>query len=159
MNIEMGTWYIMTVRHGPVGHGQYRRELLEYFCIGVGRGGAPTFGLTQISRHHQGPSSFAHTMGFAIRVRSVGQKYGPTCHQRDCADVTEFVTLVQLSSLGQHVDQGSKLSFLGSGQPDHQFWRSGGPASILVVQWSFSPILTKLHSTVYIITSWRKGRN
>ena len=43
------------------------------------------------------------TMGFAIRVRSAGQKYGPTCHQRDRADITEFVTLVRLSSLGQHV--------------------------------------------------------
>ena len=41
--------------------------------------------------------------GFAVRVRSAGQKYGPTCHQRDRADVTEFVTLVRLSSLGQHV--------------------------------------------------------
>ena len=46
-----------------------------------------------------------NTMGFAVRVRSTGQKYGPTatCHQRDRADVTEFVTLVRLSSLGQHV--------------------------------------------------------
>ena len=43
------------------------------------------------------------TMGFAVRVRSAGQKYGPTCHQRDRADVTEFVTLVRLLSLGQHV--------------------------------------------------------
>ena len=43
-------------------------------------------------------------MGFAVRVRSAGQKYGPTCHQRDRADVTEFVTFVRLSSLGQHVD-------------------------------------------------------
>ena len=42
-------------------------------------------------------------MGFAVRVRSAGQKYGPTCHQRDRAGVTEFVTLVRLSSLGQHV--------------------------------------------------------
>ena len=42
-------------------------------------------------------------MGFALRVRSAGQKYGPTCHQRDRVDVTEFVTLVRLSSLGQHV--------------------------------------------------------
>ena len=42
-------------------------------------------------------------MGFAVRVRSAGQKYGPTCHQSDRADVTEFVTLVRLSSLGQHV--------------------------------------------------------
>ena len=42
-------------------------------------------------------------MGFAVRVRSAGQKYGPTCHQRDRANVTEFVTLVRLSSLGQHV--------------------------------------------------------
>ena len=42
-------------------------------------------------------------MGFAVRVRSAGQEYGPTCHQRDRADVTEFVTLVRLSSLGQHV--------------------------------------------------------
>ena len=42
-------------------------------------------------------------MGFAVRVRSAGQKYGPTCHQRDRADVTEFVTLVLLPSLGQHV--------------------------------------------------------
>ena len=44
-----------------------------------------------------------NAMGFAVRVRSAGQKYGPTCHQRDRADVTEFVTLVRLSSLGQHV--------------------------------------------------------
>ena len=44
-----------------------------------------------------------YVMGFAVRVRSAGQKYGPTCHQRDRADVTEFVTLVRLSSLGQHV--------------------------------------------------------
>ena len=43
------------------------------------------------------------TMGFAVRVRSAGQKHGPTCHQRDGADVTEFVALVRLSSLGQHV--------------------------------------------------------
>ena len=43
------------------------------------------------------------SMGFAVRVRSAGQKYGPTCHQRDRADVTEFVALVRLSSLGQHV--------------------------------------------------------
>ena len=43
------------------------------------------------------------SMGFAVRVRSAGQKYWPTCHQRDRADVTEFVTLVRLSSLGQHV--------------------------------------------------------
>ena len=42
-------------------------------------------------------------LGFAVRVRSAGQKYGPTCHQRDHADVTEIVTLVQLSLLGQHV--------------------------------------------------------
>ena len=41
--------------------------------------------------------------GSPVRVRSAGQKYGPTCHQRDRADVTEFVTLVRLSSLGQHV--------------------------------------------------------
>ena len=44
-----------------------------------------------------------YQMGFAVRVRSAGQKYGPTCHQSDRADVTEFVTLVRLSSLGQHV--------------------------------------------------------
>ena len=42
-------------------------------------------------------------MGFAVHVRSAGQKYGPTCHQTDRADITEFVTLVRLSSLGQHV--------------------------------------------------------
>ena len=42
-------------------------------------------------------------MGFAVRVRSPGQKYGPACHQRDRANVTKFVTLVRLSSLGQHV--------------------------------------------------------
>ena len=44
-----------------------------------------------------------YEIGFAVRVSSAGQKYGPTCHQRDRADVTEFVTLVRLSSLGQHV--------------------------------------------------------
>ena len=43
-------------------------------------------------------------MRCAVRVRSAGQKYGPTCHQRNRADVTEFVILVRLSSLGQHVD-------------------------------------------------------
>ena len=37
------------------------------------------------------------SMGFAVRVRPAGQKYGPACHQRDRADVTEFVTLVRLS--------------------------------------------------------------
>ena len=42
-------------------------------------------------------------MGFAVRVRSAGQKYGPTRPQRDRADVTEFVTLVRLLSFGQHV--------------------------------------------------------
>ena len=46
---------------------------------------------------------FQVQMGFAVHVRSAGQKYGPTCHQRDRADVTEFVTLVRLLSLGQHV--------------------------------------------------------
>ena len=50
-----------------------------------------------------GLKSGAVAMGFAIRVRSAGQKYGPTYHQRDRADVTEFVTLVRLSLLGQHV--------------------------------------------------------
>ena len=48
------------------------------------------------------PQPWEEAMGFAVRVRSAGQKYGPTCHQRDRADVTEFVTLVRLSSLGQH---------------------------------------------------------
>ena len=50
-------------------------------------------------------------MGFAVRVRSAGQKYGPTCHQRDRADVTEFVTLVRLSSLGQHVGVLARWQF------------------------------------------------
>ena len=45
-------------------------------------------------------------MGFAVRVRSTGQKYGPMGHQRDRADVAEFVTLVQLSSLRQHIGVG-----------------------------------------------------
>ena len=49
------------------------------------------------------PPKIHKTMGFTVRVRSVGQKYGPTCHQRDRADVTEFVTLVRLLSLGQHI--------------------------------------------------------
>ena len=48
-------------------------------------------------------NDWSKPMGFAIHVRSAGQKYGPKCHQRDRADVTEFVTLVRLSSLGQHV--------------------------------------------------------
>ena len=49
------------------------------------------------------PPFGAVSMGSTVRVRSAGQKYGPTCHQRDRADVTEFVTLVRLSSRGQHV--------------------------------------------------------
>ena len=52
---------------------------------------------------YQAAALFKQRMGFAVRVRSAGQKYGPTCHQRDRADVTEFITLVRLSSLGQHV--------------------------------------------------------
>ena len=56
--------------------------------------------LQHVRRHR---SNISALMGFAVRVRSAGQKYGPTCHQRDRADVTEFVTLVRLSSLGQHV--------------------------------------------------------
>ena len=52
-------------------------------------------GLSPYTRHA--------AMGLAVHVRSASQKYGPTCHQRDRADVTEFVTLVRLSSLGQHV--------------------------------------------------------
>ena len=52
--------------------------------------------------YYNGPVRY-QGMGFAVRVRSAGQKYGPTCHQRDRADVTELVTLVRLSSLGQHV--------------------------------------------------------
>ena len=52
--------------------------------------------------------------------------------------------------------QASKLSFLHNGQQVHQFWKSGGPASFLAVQWSFSPILTKLHSAVYNILVKRK---
>ena len=50
-----------------------------------------------------GSATTVLAMGFAVRVRSVGQKYGPACHQRNRADVTEFVTLVRLSSVGQHV--------------------------------------------------------
>ena len=53
--------------------------------------------------HTHAHNQTSQRMGFAVRVRSAGQKYGPTCHQRDRADVTEFVTLVRLSSLGQHV--------------------------------------------------------
>ena len=53
-------------------------------------------------------------MGFAVRVRSAGQKYGPTCHQSDRADVTEFVTLVRLSSLGQHVGVLALAGYLTS---------------------------------------------
>ena len=55
--------------------------------------------ISTISIHYQECAP----MGFAVCVRSAGQKYGPMCHQRDHADVTEFVTLVRLSSLGQHV--------------------------------------------------------
>ena len=58
-----------------------------------------------ISHWTSGRMVVTFTMGFAVRVRSAGQKYEPTCHQMDRADVTEFVTLdlVRLSSLGQHV--------------------------------------------------------
>ena len=55
--------------------------------------------------------------GFAVRVRSAGQKYGPTCHQRDRADVTEFVTLVRLSSLGQHVGHAASSGLVASPNP------------------------------------------
>ena len=54
--------------------------------------------------HWQQAISEGISMGFAVRVRSAGKKYGPTTsHQRDRADVTEFVTLVRLLSLGQHI--------------------------------------------------------
>ena len=45
----------------------------------------------------------ANLMGSPSASDPRAKKYGPTCHQRDRADVTEFVTLVRLSSLGQHV--------------------------------------------------------
>ena len=38
--------------------------------------------------------------------------------------------------------QGSKLTFWGSGPPDHQPWESGGPASNLVVRKIISYIFT-----------------
>ena len=59
-------------------------------------------------------------MGFAIRVRCAVQKYGPTCHQRDRADSTEFVTLVRLSSLGQHVGVLALAGYINIGNP---LWR------------------------------------
>ena len=62
---------------------------------------------------------------------------------------------VKIANVVRH--QASKLSFLCSGQQDHQVWKSGGPASILVVQWSFSPTLTMLHSSVYNILAKRKN--
>ena len=83
-------------------------------------------------------------MGFAVHVRSAGQKYGPTCHQRDHADVTEFVTLVRLSSLGQHVGvlalagYKHRKSALTAGpvvpNPTKMIWVSGrnGSASIFI---------------------------
>ena len=40
---------------------------------------------------------------FSYRDIAIDISYGPMCHQRDRADVTEFVTLVRSSSLGQHV--------------------------------------------------------
>ena len=64
-------------------------------------------------------------MGFAIRVRSAGPKYGPTCHQRVRADVTEFVTLVRLSSFGQHV---GVLVLAG-----YKHWKSALAVALLTV--------------------------
>ena len=49
--------------------------------------------ITRKSLHFEAVYEMTSSMGFAVRVRSAGQKYGPTCHQRDRADVTEFVTL------------------------------------------------------------------
>ena len=68
------------------------------------RGRPPSLVKICIIQDESRPIQYGYTaMGFAVRVRSAGQKYGPTCHQRDRADVTGFVTLVRLSSLGQHV--------------------------------------------------------
>ena len=79
-------------------------------------------------------------MGFAVRVRSAGQKYGPMCHQRDRADVTEFVTLVRLSSLGQHVDvlalagYKRRKSTLTAGPIRHMWLRGSWQLSIHIRQ-------------------------
>ena len=61
------------------------------------------FAVDNYHNYNSNAAGLCTLMGFAVRVRSAGQKYGPTGHQRDRADVTEFVTLVRLSSLGQHV--------------------------------------------------------
>ena len=103
---------------------------------------------------------FYYLMGFAVRVRSAGQKYGPTCHQRDRADVTEFVTLVRLSSLGQHVGvlalAGYKRrKFRSDGGPYKRVsccWQSiriagpwGGPIILLLFsKFSHSPLTPSL---------------
>ena len=56
------------------------------------------------------------------RAKNTGQR----ATKRDRADVTEFVTLVRLSSLGQHVDVGV-LALAGY---KRRKWRSdGGPYS------------------------------
>ena len=68
-------------------HGTVRRLVWRRYCV------------TLLYRSHAASLS----MGFAVRVRSAGQKYGPRCHQRDRADVTEIVTLARLSSFRQHV--------------------------------------------------------
>ena len=69
-------------------------------------------------------------MGFAVRVGSAGQKYGPTCHQRDRADVTEFVTLVRLSSLGQHV---GVLALAGYKRRKSAL--TAGPITVSIIRW------------------------
>ena len=59
---------------------------------------------------------------------------GPTCHQRDRADVTEFVTLVRLSSLGQHV---GVLALAGYKR------RKSALTAVPIARTSFSKILHK----------------
>ena len=79
-------------------------------------------------------------MGSAVRVRSAGQNYGPTCHQRDRADVTEFVTLVRLSSLGQHV---GVLALAGYKRRNSAL--TAGPILCPAVKVSPFPLLKNVH--------------
>ena len=87
--------------------------LQSTFVLLTGRVKSTKYIYTEVSGISETTRQWAR-MGFAVRVRSAGQNYGPTCHQRDRADVTEFVTLVRLSSLAwaarwQDINVGNPL--------------------------------------------------
>ena len=150
--IHWGSWSVTFVQKGgglgpPWAHSCFFYEDLngDIHSMFHGTQNVPSQVLNAVHIQQKLPN----LMGFAVRVRSAGQKYGPTCHQRDRADVTEFVTLVRLSSLGQHV---GVLAL--AGYKHRKSARTAGPITALLpgtpAELSYAKLTShhKVHSVV-----------